>query len=156
MHPKPNRDTVPRVINGRINGRFAPGHSGNPGGSPEAARKALNKSTLLEMHRAFNIGGRKAIEKVMRQQPAVFLKLLVLLVPRELQVENSGGVKAMSDEELEQAIEAIQTMLAARASEAAKVIEGSAEPDALPDPNGPSPEAALEGHRDARQRRAEG
>ena len=127
MHPKPNRDTVPRVINGRINGRFAPGHSGNPGGSPEAARKALNKSTLLEMHRAFNIGGRKAIEKVMRQQPAVFLKLLVLLVPRELQVEHSGGVKAMSDEELEQAIEAIQTMLAARASEAAKVIEGSAD-----------------------------
>src|SRR5262249_33978022 len=77
----------PRVINGRINGRFAPGYSGNPGGSPEAARKALNKSTILEMHRAFNIGGRKAIEKVMKNQPAVFLKLLVLLVPREMQIE---------------------------------------------------------------------
>ena len=32
MHAKPNRDTVPQVINGRINGRFAPGYSGNPGG----------------------------------------------------------------------------------------------------------------------------
>jgi len=33
----------------------------------------------------------------------------------------------MSDEEIEQAIELIQTMLAAQAGEAAKVIEGQAE-----------------------------
>src|SRR6516164_3525711 len=144
MHATPNRDTVPQVINGRINGRFAPGYSGNPGGSPEAARKALNKDTILEMHRAFKLGGRKAIEEVMRNQPAVFLKLLVLLVPRDMKVEHTGGVKAMSDEEIEQAIEAIQTMLAAQAGEEAKVIEGTAEPAALPAPNGPSPEAALE------------
>src|SRR5262245_28582665 len=137
MH-KPNRDTVPQVINGRINGRFAPGYSGNPGGSPEAARKALNKDTILEMHRAFNIGGRKAIQQVMKNQPAVFLKLLVLLVPREMQIEPKGGVKAMTDEQIEQAIEAIQNMLAAQAGEAAKVIEGTAEPAALPAPNGQS------------------
>jgi hypothetical protein len=117
---------------------------GNPGGSPEAARKALNKDTILEMHRAFKLGGRKAIEKVMRNQPAVFLKLLVLLVPREMKLEHSGGViKAMTDEQIEEAIEAIQTMLAERAGETAKVIEGTAEPAALPAPNR-SPEAALE------------
>jgi hypothetical protein len=133
MHAKPNRDTVPQVINGRINGRFAPGYSGNPGGSPEAARKALNKDTILEMHRAFKLGGRKAIEEVMRNQPAVFLKLLVLLVPREMQVEHTGGVKAMSDEQLEQAIEALEGFLAKREAGAnAKVIEGVAEPAALP------------------------
>src|SRR5499427_576360 len=114
MHAKPNRDTVPQVINGRINGRFAPGYSGNPGGSPEAARKALIKDTILEMHRAFKLGGRKAIEKVMRNQPAVFLKLLVLLVPREMQVEHTGGVKAMTDEQIEQAIEALEGFLAKR------------------------------------------
>jgi hypothetical protein len=88
------------------------------------------------MHRAFKLSGRKAIEKVMRNQPAVFLKLLVLLVPREMKVENSGGVKAMTDERIEQAIEAIQTMLAEReAGENAKVIEGVAEPAALPAPS---------------------
>jgi hypothetical protein len=48
-----------------------------------------------------------------------------------VKVEHSGDVKAMSDEEIEQAIELIQTMLAARAGEAAKVIEGTAEPAAL-------------------------
>ena len=51
---------------------------------------------------------------MMKQQPAVFLKLLVLLVPREMQVEHTNSIKQMSDEQIEQAIEAIQTMLEAR------------------------------------------
>jgi hypothetical protein len=125
------------------NGQFRPGVSGNAAGNVHRSRHALNADTIREMHLAFRRGGRKAIEKVMRTQPAVFLKLLVLLVPREMKVGHSGGVKAMSDEEIEQAIEAIQTMLAARAGEAAKVIEGTAEPAALPAPNGPSPQPAL-------------
>jgi hypothetical protein len=46
-----------------------------------------------------------------------------------MRVEHTGGVKAMSDEQLEQGIEAIQAMLAARdAGTNAKVIEGVAEP----------------------------
>jgi ketopantoate hydroxymethyltransferase len=80
------------------------------------------------MHAAFRRGGRKAIEKVMRNQPAVFLKLLVLLVPREMKLEHSGGVKAMTDEQLERGIELIDEMLAQREAGAnAKVIEGVSE-----------------------------
>jgi hypothetical protein len=59
-------------------------------------------------------------------------------------LEHSGGVKAMSDEQLEQGIEALQAMLERRAGESAKLIERTAEPAALPAPNGPSPEDALE------------
>jgi hypothetical protein len=81
---------------------------------------------------------------VRKNQPAVYVKILALLVPREMQVEHTNRIKQMTDEEIEQAIEAIQIMLAARAGEAAKVIEGTAEPAALPAPNGQSPEAALE------------
>jgi hypothetical protein len=51
-----------------------------------------------------------------------------------MKVEHSGGVKAMSDEQIEAAIEAIQAMLEQRAGEAAKIIEGTAEPAALPTP----------------------
>jgi hypothetical protein len=81
------------------------------------------------MHAAFQRCGRAAINKVMKQQPAAFPKLLVLLVPREIRVEHTGGVKAMTDEQLEQGIEAIKAMLAARDAGAnAKVIEGVAEP----------------------------
>ena len=68
----------------------------------------------------------------MKTQPAIFLKMLVLLVPRELQVEHSGGVKSMSDEQLEAAVDAIKAMLAARE---AKTIEGTAETVALPAPD---------------------
>ena len=114
-----------QVIERKPNGQFAKGSSGNLGGNAQRSRHALNADTIREMHLAFRRGGRKAIEKVMRTQPAVFLKLLVLLVPREMKMERSGGVKAMSDEQIEEAIEAIQTMLAARAGET--VIEGEAE-----------------------------
>jgi hypothetical protein len=89
------------------------------------------------MHLAFRRGGRKAIEKVMRNQPAVFLKLLVLLVPREMKLEHSGGVKAMSDEQLERSIELLQAMIAQREAGAnAKVIDGVPEQvPALPPPS---------------------
>jgi hypothetical protein len=121
-----------QVIKRKPNGQFAKGVSGNLGGNAQRSRHALNADTIREMHAAFRRGGRAAIDKVMKQQPAVFLKLLVLLVPREMRVEHSGGVKAMTDEQIEAAIEAIQGMLAQRAAgEAAKVIEGTAEPAAL-------------------------
>jgi hypothetical protein len=104
----------------------------------------LNGEFIAALLRDFRHGGPAAIAKVRKNQPAAYCKLLTLLCPRDVKVEHSGGVKAMSDEQIEQAIEAIQTMLAARAGEAAKVIEGTAEPAALPAPKGSSPEAALE------------
>ena len=101
---------------------------GNLGGNAQRTRHALNADTISEMHLAFRRGGRKAIEKVMRNNPAVFLKLLVLLVPREMKVEPSGGIKAMTTEQLELGIEIVKEMIAKREAEAnAKLIEGTAE-----------------------------
>jgi len=121
------------------------GGSGNPRGpyAPSRERARFSSEFISALLRDFRQGGPAAIAKVRKYQPAAYMKICALLVPRELKSEHSGGVKAMSDEEIEQAIELIQTMLAARAGEAAKVIEGTAEPAALPAPNGPSPEAAL-------------
>src|SRR5262249_42125228 len=69
-----------------------------------------------------------AIERVRKQHPAVYLKVCAHLVPRELQVEHSGGIKAMTTEQIERSIELIKEMLAERAAEAnAKVIEGQSE-----------------------------
>jgi hypothetical protein len=62
------------------------------------------------------------------------LKILALLVPREMKVEHSGGVKTMTDEQLEQGIEAIKAMLEQRAVESAALIEGIEQPAALPAP----------------------
>jgi hypothetical protein len=51
-----------------------------------------------------------------------------MLVPKELKFEHSGGIKAMTTEQIERSIELIKEMLAQREAEAnAKVIEGEAE-----------------------------
>ena len=122
-----------QVIERKPNGQFAKGVSGNLGGNAQRSRHALNADTIREMHLAFRRGGRAAVNKVMKQQPAVFLKLLVLLVPREMKVEHTGGVKSMTDEQLEAGIEAITAMLAARdPGSQAKVIEAVPEPVPAP------------------------
>jgi hypothetical protein len=145
MHAKRNRDTVPQAINGRINGRFAPGYSGNPGGSPEATRRAFNKRFLLDLAEDWQQHGRQVFKRVRRESPASYLKVCAMLVPKEVKLEHStSAIKAMSDEQIEAAIEAIQTMIAARAGEAAKVIEGTAESVALSAPDAQSLEIALE------------
>jgi hypothetical protein len=135
MHAKPYRDTVPKVINGRINGRFARGFSGNPGGSPEATRRAFNKRFLLDLAEDWQQHGRGVFKRVRHESPAAYLKVCAMLVPKEMQIEHKGGIKAMSDEEIERAIEAIQAMLEQQAGESTKVIEGTAETIALPAPD---------------------
>jgi hypothetical protein len=128
---------------------FKPGVSGNPHGNRHRTRHLLNQEFMEALLLNFRHQGKKAIEKVARNQPAAYLKILALLVPREMQIEHTNRLKQMTDEEIEQAIEAIQTMLAAQAGEAAKVIEGMAEPAALP-----APEASIgAGLEPKRQRR---
>src|SRR6516225_8358403 len=129
---------------------FQQGVSGNPHGNRHRTRHLLNQEFIQALLLHFRQHGKKAIEKVARNQPAVYLKILALLVPREMKLEHSGGVKAMSDEQIEEAIEAIQTMLAARAGE---IIEGTAEPAALPAPEAQSIVAGLEPKRQRKPNR---
>ena len=123
-----NAKTDPNYVPKRINGKFAPGWSGNPGGSLEATRRSFNRDFLLALAADFKKHGAAAIEKVRKQQPAAYMKICALLVPREMKLEHSGGVKAMTDERIEGAIAAIEAWMAEqKAGEGAKVIEGEAE-----------------------------
>ena len=73
-----------------------------------------------------------------KYQPAAYMKICALLVPREMKLEHSGGIKAMTTEQLERGIELIKEMIAKRDAAAnAKVVEGVAEPAALPVPRKP-------------------
>src|SRR5215467_9695263 len=123
LNAKANPNYVPK----RINGKFAPGYSGNPGGSLEATRRSFNKDFLLALAADFKKHGAAAIEKVRKTQPAAYMKICALLVPREMQIEHTNRIKQMTDEQIEEAIAAIEAMLAAQAGERAKVIEGEAE-----------------------------
>jgi len=119
---------------------FRQGVSGNPHGNRHRTRHLLNQEFMQALLLNFRHQGKKAIEKVARNQPAAYLKILALLVPREMKVEHSGGVKAMTDEQLEAGIEAIQAMLAARDAGAnAKVIEAVEESPSPGELEGPTP-----------------
>jgi hypothetical protein len=109
---------------------FEPGRSGNPAGGPVGSRhrQQLNGEFIAALLRDFRHGGPKAIERVRRTQPAAYLKILALLVPREHKVEHSNPLKGLTDEQLEAMIEYLETSLAAQAGGPVKVIEATAEP----------------------------
>jgi hypothetical protein len=105
---------------------------GNPAGGPVGSRhrQQLSGEFIAALLRDFRQGGPKAIERVRRTQPAAYMKICALLVPKELKVEHSGGVKAMTDEQLEQAIAMIQEALEQHT--VGQVIDGVAEPVVKP------------------------
>jgi hypothetical protein len=92
-------------------------------GRPRGSRNALSEEVICAHLRDFRKHGEKAVAKVRRTQPAAYLKICALLVPRDMKVEHAGGLKALSDEQLDQAIAVLREILAARAGEAANVIE---------------------------------
>ena len=115
---------------------WQPGVSGNPAGRLRGSRNALSEEVISALLRDFRQHGQKAVARVRRTQPAAYLKILALLVPREMKIEHAGAIKAMSDEQLEAGIEAIQRMLETRSlDDRTKVIEGTAETVALPAPD---------------------
>src|SRR5215510_15924504 len=118
---------------------FERGRSGNPAGGPVGSRhrQQLNGEFIAALLRDFRHGGPAAIAKVRKNQPAAYCKLLTLLCPRDFRVEHSGGVKAMTDEQLEQSLAVLKELIAQRdAGASAKVIDGVPEPvPALPPPS---------------------
>ena len=109
---------------------IVPSMRGNPAGGPVGSRhrQQLNGEFIAALLRDFRHGGPKAIERVRRTQPAAYLKILALLVPREHKVEHSDVIKSLSDQELEAMIEYLKTSLEAQAGGPVKVIEATAEP----------------------------
>jgi hypothetical protein len=151
MHAKRNRDTVPQVTNGRINGRFAPGYSGNAGGSPDAVRRVVNKAFLQDMAIAWRKHGAKALDRVAKEHPAAFCKMYTLIIPRQLTLEHSNAIKNLSDEALEAMIQHLEASLEAKA-QGSKVIEGTTFA-ALSAPRGAAIGAGLEPKRQRRPNR---
>jgi hypothetical protein len=116
---------------------FVPVGSGNPRGpyAPSRERARFSSEFVSALLRDFRQGGPAAIAKVRKYQPAAYLKICALLVPKEMKLEHSAAaLKALSDEQLEQAIEMVKEMMEARAGDEAKLIEGATETVALPAP----------------------
>jgi hypothetical protein len=96
------------------------------------SRNKLSEEVICALLRDFRKHGEKAIAKVRREQPEVYLRVLALLCPREHKVEHSNPIKTLTDEQLEDMIEYIETSLEAQVSGQIKVIEGTIEPTTAP------------------------
>ena len=107
---------------------WQPGQSGNPTGRLRGSRNKLSEEVICALLRDFRKHGEKAIAKVRREQPGVYLRCLTLLIPREHKVEQSNVIKNLSDQQIEDMIEYIENSLAAQAGGPVKVIEATAEP----------------------------
>jgi Family of unknown function (DUF5681) len=110
---------------------WQPGQSGNPAGRTRGSRNKLSEAVICALLRDFSRHGEKAIAKVRREQPGVWLKVIAMLVPREHKVQHSNPLKDLTDEQLEAMIEYIETSLAAQAGRSVKLIEGTIEPTAV-------------------------
>src|SRR5262249_25931101 len=124
---------------------FAPPGSGNPRGpyAPSRERARFGSEFISALRRDFRQGGPAAIAKVRKYQPAAYMKICALTIPKEMKVEYSDGIKAMTDEQLDEALEALRKWWADGGA-AASGMEGGAEPVALPAPEAQSPEATPE------------
>src|SRR5262245_1085861 len=62
-------------------GRIEKAHRtvGNPGGSPEATRRAFNKRFLLDLAEDWQQHGREVFKRVRRESPASYLKVCAML-----------------------------------------------------------------------------
>ena len=110
---------------------WQPGVSGNPAGRVRGSRNKLSEEVICALLRDFREHGQKTIAKIRRDKPGVWLKIIALLIPRQHEVQYSNPIKDLTDQQLEDMIEFIETSLAAQAGGPVKMIEGTTEPMAV-------------------------
>jgi hypothetical protein len=78
---------------------FQPGQSGNPAGRPKGSRNKLAETFLADMYEAWQTSGADVLSKVIANEPAAFLRSMVSLMPKEMDV-NVNRYDMMTDEQL--------------------------------------------------------
>lgn len=81
--------------------RFRPGESGNPSGRPKGARHKLSEAFLEDMLEAWSTHGKDVIARVIEQDPTVFLRSIVSILPKQVEVD-INQYDNMTDDQLKQ------------------------------------------------------
>lgn len=89
---------------------FKPGQTGNPGGKPVNARNALKNKFLKSLAEDFDQNGERAIQRLREESVADYIRAIVALMPKELEVSRS--LDDLTDEQLAAAVIAARALLA--------------------------------------------
>ena len=88
-----------------------PGETRNPGGRAVNPRNRLQTKFLYALAKDFDDHGEGAIVEMREKDPAAYIKAIVALMPKEIEVKQ--GLDELSDEQLNAALLAARALLAA-------------------------------------------
>jgi hypothetical protein len=94
--------------------RWQPGQSGNPNGRPKGSRNRISEAALKALADDFDAHGVAVIEKVRTERPHDYLKIIVAVLPKRMEIEDATPEKhpsKMTDDELEAIIWKTQKQL---------------------------------------------
>ena len=95
--------------------RFKPGQSGNPAGNVAPLRSKLEMHFMRALKEDFEKHGAEALVACRTKKPGDYLKVVASVMPK--QVEHKHPIGDMSDEQLRDALLALQAWMATRAAE---------------------------------------
>ena len=103
--------------------------SANPEAGVYVARRKVNELFLRACLEDFAKNGAMALKRCAEEQPASYLKIFALIMPRELKIETTNPTGMLSDEALTLMVAELEERVRAKLQgESAKVIEGTVEP----------------------------
>ena len=88
-------------------GKWLIGQSGNPAGRPRGSRNRLSEAFFDDLYAAWKRRGAEAIERTIDDQPAVFIKVIASLIPKEMLVRNDP-LEEISNAELADLLDQIR------------------------------------------------
>jgi len=98
-----NGAPFPDNTEGQQVSRWQPGQSGNPNGRPKGSRNRISEAALKALADDFDAHGVAVIEKVRAERPHDYLKIIVAVLPKRMELEDAGLSRRaadLSDDEL--------------------------------------------------------
>ena len=103
--------------------------SGERGYNLHVARRRLNDAFVRDLIKHWEKHGEKVLDQVARENPGTYIKVMAMLMPREMKIESAHTViGGLPDEQLHAMLHELQERIAKKLEEQGKVINGKAQP----------------------------